>query len=87
MMIANRVMALGRGDKIAGDKRSTLVNKLVKGMLTVVAGLAPYHRTGSIVQGLAIAVSALAVALHIALLQVGCKTVQVLVVWKYGLCL
>ena len=79
-MVAHRGLALGRGDEVGRDQLGALVDQLVEGVLAVGAGLAPDHRPGLVVDPLPVAADALAVALHVALLEVGGKAVQVLIV-------
>ena len=57
-----------------------LPEELIKRVLTVRARLAPYDLTRRVVDPMILAVDALAVAFHIALLEVRGKTAQILVV-------
>src|SRR5208282_6794988 len=54
-------------------------------MLAVSAGLAPDDGAGGIIDGMAVAVGALAVGFHVSLLKIGGKTMQILIVGKDGL--
>ena len=51
-MLAQRVVAVGRGQEVARDQLGALVDKLVKGMLAVGAGLPPDHRPGGVIHPL-----------------------------------
>jgi len=73
------VRAHGR-QEVAGHEARALVHQLVEGVLAVGARLAPDHRAGGVVDAAAVARHVLAVALHVALLEVGGEAVQVLVV-------
>ena len=61
------------------------MNELIKSMLPVGAGFAPNYRTGVIIYLLTGAIDGFAIAFHIALLKVGGKSVQVLIVRQNGL--
>src|SRR6185312_3377235 len=87
MVIAQRVVADYRGDKITGNQHCSLVNKLVKSMLPVRARLSPYYRAGRIGYRNAVPVNAFAIALHIPLLEISCKAMHVLIIRKNCLCL
>src|SRR5207247_10221162 len=84
MVFAQWVVRLHRREKVARDQLRSLVDQLIEGVLTVGAGLAPDDGTSRKVHGQAVAPDALAVALHVALLKVGRKTMQILVVRKDG---
>src|ERR1044072_9310479 len=84
MMVANRVMAIGRRYKIAGDQNSSLVYQLVKGMLAIGAWFAPNNRTGIVPYGFTPAVNAFTIAFHVALLKIGGKAMHVLIVRQNG---
>src|SRR5690606_17760378 len=86
MMLADGVMGLCGCDEVARNQFGALVNELVKGMLAIGARFAPDNRPCLIVYRIAFTVHVLAVALHIALLEIGSKPVQVLVVREDGLC-
>jgi len=62
------------------------VDELVEGVLAIGARLAPHDRTSAVLDGFARLADELAVALHIALLEVGGEPVQVLIVGKEGMC-
>lgn len=80
MMISQRVVADGRSDEVTRDHERALVDQLVKRMLAIGAGFTPDHRTRVPTYWLSVAVNALPVALHIALLEIGGKTVHILVI-------
>jgi hypothetical protein len=97
--VIDGVEGLGRGYEIGGDDSGPLVDQLVEGVLAVGPGLAPHDGAGGVVHlesqserrtvrdfthpGPA-ARDVLAVALHVALLEVGGEAVQVLVVGQQG---
>src|SRR5688572_9294631 len=85
MMVANRVMAVGRCNKIAGDQNGSLVYQLVKGMLAISAWFAPDNRPCTVPHRFSSAVNAFAIAFHVALLKIGGKAMQVLIVRQNGL--
>jgi len=82
----NGIVRLGGGNEVAGDQAGALVDELVEGVLAVGAWLAPHDRTCAVVDGLARLADELSVALHITLLEIGGKTVQVLIVGQQGVC-
>src|SRR2546427_11023377 len=84
MVFAQWVVRLHGREKVARNQLRSLVDQLIEGVLSVGAGLAPDDGTRRIVHGQAVAPDALAVALHVALLKVGRKTMQILVVRKDG---
>src|SRR2546427_9087173 len=84
MMLAQRVVRLHGREKIARDEFRSLVNQLIKGVLPVRTRLAPDDGAGRIIDGLTVAPDALAIALHVALLEISGEPVQVLVVRKNG---
>ena len=53
LVVAQRVLALGGGQEVAGDQLGALVDQLVEGVLAVGAGLAPDDRAGLVVDPLA----------------------------------
>ena len=80
-----RVLRLDGGEEIGRDEARPLVNELVERVLTVRPRLAPDDGPGGVVgDGVAVAVDALAVALHVPLLEVGGEAVKVLVVREDG---
>lgn len=78
--IANRVMRLDRRKEIARDELRPLINELIERMLAVRARLAPNNLTSLVVDDVAVAIDALAVAFHIDLLEISGKTAHVLVI-------
>lgn len=82
VMLAERILRLDGRDEIGGDELVALVDELVERVLAIGAGLAPDDGAAIDVERLAFAVDALAVAFHVALLEVGGEAVHVLVVGK-----
>ena len=70
--------------KSAGDNLGALMQKLIKRVLAVGAGLAPEDGAGSIIHMMAVARDALTVALHVALLEIGREVTQILVIRENG---
>lgn len=85
VMLTDGVLADDRCEEVGRDELSALVDELVKGVLAVSAGFAPDHRTGGVVDVMTAAVDALAIALHVALLEIGGEAVEILVVGQDGL--
>ena len=85
MVIADGVVADGRGQEIARDQLGALVHQLVEGVLAVGARLTPDDGAGLVVDLVAVAIHVLAVGFHVALLEVGGEAVHVLVVGQDGL--
>ena len=79
-MTFHRVVAGQRQDEVGRYQACALVDQLEEAVLGVGAGLAPDHRAGIVVDRLAVARDALAIALHIDLLQIGRQVLQVLIV-------
>ena len=84
VVIANLVVAVGRGDEVTRNHLGALVDELVEGMLAVRTRFAPENRTRLVVHALGIAVNGLAVGFHVCLLEVGGEAVEVLVVREHG---
>lgn len=84
VMVAELVVAVGRGDEVARNHLGALVNKLVEGVLAVRTRFAPEDRASLVVYALAVAVNGLAVRFHVGLLEVGGEAVEVLVVREHG---
>ena len=61
VVIANRVVAVGRSDEVARNHLGALVDELVEGVLAVGACLTPDDRAGLVVNGVAVPVNGLAV--------------------------
>ena len=84
VMVADLVVAVGRGDEVARNHLGALMDQLVEGVLAVRTRFAPEDRTSLVVHALGIAVNGLAVGFHVGLLEVGSEAVQVLVVREHG---
>ena len=80
LVVERRLVADGRDQELAGDDVGALVDQLVEGVLAVGAGLAQDHRPGRGRDRRAVEGHALAVRLHVELLQVGRQPQQPLVV-------
>ena len=76
---------LGGDQKIDRDHFGALVQQLEEGVLAVGARLAEDDRAGGARRGRAVARHALAVRLHVELLEIGRKTAEALVVGNDGL--
>jgi len=83
VVIANLVVAVGRGDEVARNHLGALMDELVEGVLAVRTRFAPEDRTGLVVDAQGVAVNSLAVGFHVGLLEVGGEAVQVLVVREH----
>ena len=79
-MIPQRIMALCRCDKITRDQFGALMDQLIKRVLPVGARLTPDNRTGLMRNHLTVTIHILPVGLHIALLEIGRKTVHILII-------
>src|SRR4051795_12592747 len=84
MVVADWVVALRRGQKVARNKLGALMNQLIEGMLAIGAGLSPNHGAGLIIHPQPIFGNALAVAFHIALLEIVGETLHGLVIGQNG---
>ena len=84
VVLPERIEGFNRSQKVAGDQFRPLMNQLIKGMLTVGAWFSPDDRTGAPSYGFSVPIHALAVAFHIALLEVGGEAVKILIVGKNG---
>jgi len=81
VVLAERIVRLDRRDEVARHQPRALVDELIEGVLAVGAGLAPDDRARRVVRDrLAAARHALAVRLHVALLEVCREAAQVLVI-------
>ena len=74
MMISNRIMGLCWGNEITWNQVRSLMNQLVKGMLSIGTWFPPNDWASTIVYFFAITTYVFSVALHISLLEVGGKT-------------
>ncbi len=81
------ILGAHRGEEVARDETSALVDELIEGVLAVGARLAPDDGSGGVVDVDAVAGHVLAVGLHVALLEVGGEAGHVLVVRQDSLCL
>ena len=77
-MVLVRVVRPGEADEVGGHDVRALVEQLVEGVLPVRARLAPHDRAGVAVDRRAVELDALAVRLHVELLQVGREARQLL---------
>src|ERR1700690_1967014 len=82
-MFPDRVVADGRCEEIGWDKSCTLMDKLVERMLPVCSRLAPDYRPGLISHRPSRSIDRLAIAFHVALLEISGKAVHVLVIRQY----
>lgn len=80
MMIGHRVEADHRDDEVRRNQLGALVQQLVIGMLAIAADTTPDHRAGVGLHRGAVLQHALAVGLHVQLLQVLGDVAQVVVV-------
>ena len=80
MMIPHRVVRLAKADEITRNQLGALMNQLIKRMLPVRARLPPHDRPGGICHHLAVFRDALAVAFHVALLEIRGEPRQILVI-------
>ena len=83
VVIANLVVAVGRGDEVARNHLGALVDQLVEGVLAVGARFAPEDRAGLVVHALGVAIDGLTVRFHVGLLEVGSEAMEVLVVREH----
>ena len=74
-MFTHGVVALGRGDKVAGDEFCALMNELIKGVLPVCARLSPDDVTCLVIYIFACAVHRFSITLHKCLLQISRESV------------
>jgi len=84
VMPPERIKRFNRGQKVAGDQLRSLMNQLIKGMLTVGARFPPDDWASAPRNGFPFSIHALAVAFHIALLKVSREAVKILIVGKDG---
>ena len=80
--IADGIVGLRAADEVARNKVGTLMDELIERVLAVRTWLAPLDGTGSVSDGLAVLVDALAVRLHIHLLEIGGEARKILIVRK-----
>ena len=84
VVIANLVVAVGRGDEVARNHLGALVDQLVEGVLAVRTRFAPEDRASLVVHALGIAVNGLTVGFHVSLLEVSSEAMQILIVGEHG---
>src|SRR5690606_33359762 len=85
MMLTYRVMTLSWGYKITRNQFSSLVNKLIKSMLSVCSWLSPDNWPCLIINTLAITINVLTIAFHISLLEICREAMHVLVIRQNSL--
>src|SRR6188768_2450392 len=83
-MITDWVMRNSRCYEITGDQPCALVHKLIECVLTIGPGFAPNDWPRFIADTFAISIYKLAVAFHIALLEISSETMHILIVREYG---
>src|SRR6516225_1370421 len=84
MMPTQRIEWLDERDEIARYEPRTLMDQLIKGMLAVGARLTPIDRPRIIVDCDPVDCHMLAIALHGQLLEIGWKTLQILLIRQHG---
>src|SRR5215471_10364261 len=87
MVLAKRIESLAEANEITRDELGPLMYQLVERVLAVRPRLAPEDRPRLIVDDCAIQRHVLAVALHGQLLQIGRKTLEILLVGENADCL
>src|SRR3569623_1594603 len=87
MVIADGVVRLDGREEVAGNEPRALMDELIERVLAVSAGLAPDHGTGVVIDYFDVTIDALAVALHVALLEIGGKAMEILIVGQDGVSL
>ena len=80
MVVANWVVGASWGNEVTWDDLGALVDQLIEGVLTVGAWLTPNDWASLVGHRVAVAIDALTVGLHVALLEVSWEAVHVLVV-------
>ena len=83
MVIAELIVRLDADQEIGRHQPRALVQQLEERVLAVGARLAPHDRRGLQIDDVAVAIDALAVALHLELLQVGRQPLQALLVRQH----
>src|SRR5215467_14978169 len=84
MVSAERIECLTKSDEITRNKPRSLVDQLVKRMLTVGSRLAPIDGTGIVVDFFTTESYMLAVAFHGQLLQISRKALEILLIGQHG---
>ena len=82
--VLDMVITAHRRDEVTLDRLGALMQQLIEGVLGVRPQLAPQHRTGRVVDHLAIVGHRLAVGFHLQLLEVACEVLQATVVGQDG---
>ena len=77
-MTSKRIERFGKSNEVAGNQVRSLVNQLIKRVLTVSAGLSPEYGAGVIIHFSPIQRDMLAVGFHGELLQIGGKAFEVM---------
>ena len=85
VMITQRIVTAAKTDEVCRDQTCSLMDQLIKCMLTIGSRFSPNDGAGRIINGLSLAINRLTVALHIQLLQIGREPCQILVVWQHGI--
>lgn len=80
MWFAYQIVSLDRSDKVARNELSALMDELIERVLSIGTRLAPHNRTGAIVDLSISTRHELSVGLHVALLEIGGESMQVLIV-------
>ncbi len=84
MVPAKRIQRFAERDEVAGDEPRALMDQLVEGVLAVGSRLAPIDGAGRVSDFRAVERDVFAVALHRQLLQIGWKSLQILLVGQHG---
>src|SRR6516165_7481757 len=79
-MRADGIQGFSKANKVARNQASSLMDELIKGMLTVCSGLAPVNRPGLLRDGFAIECYVLSVAFHGQLLEICREALEILFV-------
>src|SRR5690348_4953000 len=83
-MIADRIVTDRGGQEIARHYLRALMYQLVERVLPVCSRLSPYDRTCLIHHRISSSVDGFSIALHVALLEVRGKPMEILIVWQDG---
>src|SRR5690242_14043362 len=87
MMLTHGIMTECRCNKIRRDQKRSLVQQLIKSMLSVCTRFPPDHGPRMISYSLAVSINMLSVTFHISLLKISGKTMHVLIIRKNRFCL
>ena len=77
-------MTFNGGQEVGWDQGASLMHQLVEGVLTIGSWLTEDDGSGAVGHRIPIKVNGFAVALHVALLQIGGQEFKVLVIGKNG---